>query len=208
MSEFQALLEKATLWPTLPITVVLAICTLYWLLVIVGLFDLDFLDIDLDVDLDGEAPMSVGVIGLKFLNLGDVPLMLWTSVLSLSAWLISMWFDHSPRPETWPAIAGALARDLGIGVLLTKVLTNPLRGKFDPHEPNRVEDLLGKHCVIVSREVTEAHGQARVQAEAAPLLLNVRSTGGTLHKGDRALLVDHSAEDKVFYVQSVDQNEV
>lgn len=195
-------------WPTLPMTVGVLICCGYWLLVILGLLDLDTFDLDLDIDVEPSfAGTGIGFLSLRFLNLGNVPLMLWLSVFTLSGWLISMWIDQLPRSDVLADLAVAVGRNCGLALVATKLLTNPMRGRFDPQQPNRVEELLGRIGTVASREVTEKHGQVRVDAEAAPLLLNVRSRSETLKKNESAVLVDYLPEQRVYLVERAPDKE-
>ena len=90
---------------------------------------------------------------------------------------------------------------LAIGVLLTKFLTQPLRDKFEPVEPNRAEDMIGRRCQITTSEVTPTFGQAQVPTEAAPLLLNVRIRETPLAKGEPAVIVDFDPEKNVYFIE-------
>jgi len=199
----QTFFEHCLEWPTLPFSVVLTIALFYWLLVIFGLFDLDFFDIDLDWDVETSSPLSVGFVSFRFLNIGSVPVMLWGTCFAFTGWMLSMQLDHNPVPTQFNDIAMALARNAGIALLATKLLTNPLRGRFDPPQPNRVQDLLGQTCTITSKAVSQTFGQAKVDVGAAPLLLNVRCESNTLKKGDQAILADYSESDRIYYVQHV-----
>ncbi len=74
-------LDLSTTPCTVGITVLLLACSCYWLLNIAGALDLDFLDLDLDSELDGPAEGSRiidGLLGsiLRFMNASDVPLMI------------------------------------------------------------------------------------------------------------------------------------
>jgi hypothetical protein len=95
-------------------------------------------------------------------------------------------------------------RNLAVSLVATKILTHPLRDKFDVKEPNRVQDLLGRECIITTSEVTDSFGQAEVAAEGAPLRLNVRtqetSRDTLLTKGDIAVLVGFDKEKSVYFV--------
>lgn len=211
--------------PTLPASVLLIVVCLYWLMVIFGALDVDTLDVDLDfdadfdvsgggdagdVDLDVESSLGVGMVALRFLNIGKVPLMLWASAFAVPFWAVSLWWDQSsPRDnwETWDA-AGALIRNAGVGVLAAKLITQPLRGKFDTVVPNQVKDLLGKTGRVSSTQVTDSAGQARVETDGAPLLLQVRTReedaeikDGRLTNGDRVVLADYDSEHDVFFVR-------
>ena len=186
----------------LPATVLLIVLTLYWLMVIIGMLDIDLFDFELDTDTGSVA--DLGFIPLRFLNLGDVPLMLWLSIFGFGFWMLSMVIDRSVANETTLMAAQAIARNVGISVLLTKVITNPLRGRFVHVEPNRVEDLIGNTCVITTTEATTEFGQAEYKTEGAPLLLNIRVTEGILAKGDLAEIVDYDSNKHIYYIKNAD----
>lgn len=203
MNEFLAMSVSA---PVLPATVLLALVCFYWLLVMLGSLDLDFLDVDLEFDLDAEPSSltSVGFVVLRFLNIGNVPVMIWGSVFALTLWVVSsllfVYHDASSmQGESWPILQIVL-RNVAISVFLTKLFTTPLVGKFDPAEPDTAEDLVGRECVITTLEATVASGQASVSAVAAPHLLNVRTADGTLSKGDSAEIIDYDREKRVYIV--------
>jgi len=193
----------------LPASILLVLVMFYWLMVILAGLDFDFFDFDFDMDAepDFESALSFGFVVLRFLNIGRVPIMIWTSTFALTFWLLSMLLDRLlDNPEHREAIFNAVQygiRNFAIAILLTKVFTQPLRDKFDAKEPNRVEDLIGMHCSITTTEVTESFGQAEYRTEAAPLLLNVRTRETPLAKGDQAVIVDHDAEENVYFVTKV-----
>ena len=74
--------------PVIPATVLLMFTMMYWMVVIVGAAGLDLIEVDLDIDghSDIESAFSVGLVGLRFLNLGRVPLMVWITILALTWW--------------------------------------------------------------------------------------------------------------------------
>ena len=94
----------------------------------------------------------------------------------------------------------ALFKSGGIAVILTKIFTQPLRGKFVHQEPNTIKDLVGQTCVVTTTEVNDKVGQAEYRTEAAPLLLNVRSENNSLAKGDTAVIVDFDESNHVYIV--------
>ncbi len=195
-------------WPTWPATALLLCVCLYWVLIMVGAVGLDFLDIDLDLDLDadidaGASILQLGFLPLRFLNIGSVPTMLWVSVFALTFWLTSrLWNSPLPHPNfNWSADSMAILRDAGVAMMLTKFITQPLRGRFDPVEPNRAEDLIGKTCVVTTSEVTDDFGEAELSTDGAPLRLKVRHSAGNLHKGDLAVIVDFETEGNLYFVE-------
>jgi hypothetical protein len=205
--EMASFVEVCFTGACLPASVVLLLATLYWLLAIVAGLDLDLFDFDLDVngEPDLESTLSVGLVVLRFLNLGRVPLVVWGSAFAIAYWLVTLLLDRLAddpqlRTDLFHA-AQYTVRNLALSVLLTKVLTQPLRDKFEPVEPNCAEDLIGRGCQITTSQVTQAFGQAQVPTDAAPLILNVRVKETPLAKGEPAVIVDFDSEQNVYFIE-------
>jgi hypothetical protein len=206
-------------------TVLLGVILLYWLFVLSGVLGLDVFDFDLDmdadaggdIDVDGDvvldvgepgalaSVLSVGVVVLRFLNIGRVPLMVWMSVFAISVWILTMALDKPENHATLGHDLVILLRNAAIAVVCAKVVTQPLRGKFDPVEAPRARDLVGQVCTVVTPSVTEALGQVRCAAEVAPLLLNARTRGESLVKGDQAVIVEIDLTRGIYFVEKAKQ---
>lgn len=205
-------IEGCFSWPSYPATFLLiAICG-YWFLVMLGAVDLDILDFDLDIDLDAvdadvdSSILQFGFVPLKWLNLGSVPTMLWLSIFAITGWMTSRLMD-SPLPHDTFSLwsdGQAILRDMGIAVFLTKCLTQPLKGKFDPKEVNRAKDLLGKPCQVTTGEVTDSFGEAEYTTEGAPLKLRVRVEGEPLHRGDQATIIGFDPKQNLYLIERAD----
>lgn len=206
MTELANYLQLCFTGANLPATVVLIVVMIYWSMAIVSGLDFDLFDINLDIDADGalDSVTGFGFLVLRFLNIGRVPLMIWVSVFGLVFWLVSMLFsslmDNPELRDQWFYASQYALRNLAIGVMFTKILTQPLRGKFDVVEPNRAEEMLGRECTVTSSSVDEAFGQAQYKTEGAPLNLHVRTRGESLAKGDRAVIVEYDRSQNIYYV--------
>jgi hypothetical protein len=188
----------------LPATLLLALVIAYWLVALVAGWGFDALDVDLGLDGDTGEPgfngmLGAGAISLNFLNIGQLPINIWGSVFSLCFWIVSM---------SWPtetATVGGLAllvlRNAAIALIPTKLLTQPLRGKFDPREPDKAEDLLGSVGEVTTAEVNPQGGQARFLAAAAPLLLNVKTTQSVIAKGEYVEITGYDAQKHTYTVE-------
>jgi len=111
---------------------------------------------------------------------------------------------HPDLRESWFYAIQWTIRNFAIAVVLTKVFTQPLRGKFDAEEPNPAANLLGQQCRVLTSEVTEHFGQAEYPTEAAPLKINVRTREARpLSKGDAAVIVDFDPEKNIYFVERV-----
>ncbi len=199
----------------LPATLVLMLAMLYWLASIVAGLDLELFDFDLDLDLHGESGLSslvsVGLLVLRFLNIGRVPVVVWGSAFAIAYWMVALLLDRlidEPASRTNLLYAAQYtARNLVLAVVLTKAVTQPLRGKFDPIEPSRAADLIGRACRITTGEVTPSFGQATVATDAAPLILDVRVKETPLAKGEAAVIVDFDPDRNVYFIEKA-QTEV
>ena len=206
----EQLIENCFSWPSWPATVMVLTVSAYWLFAMLGAVDLDTVDLDLDIDIDVDADPSVldlGFVPLRFLNLGHVPLMLWVSIFSLSAWIMSRAIN-SPLPHdtfNWMSDGQALLRDFGLAAIITKFVTQPLRGRFKVVEPNLAKDLIGNTCVVTTSEVTDSFGEAEYVTDGAPLKLSVRTADESLTKGDTAVIVDFTPEKNLYFVKRANQ---
>ena len=212
----------------LTLSVLLALTTLYWLVVLLGAAGLDSLDFDFDPDVDvdidvtldadaasgsgsgGDAGLLAGgpVAGLmRFLHVGSVPVLILWSVFVLCLWFIGV--------VTWPWLGGwsTLLQLLAVvpfavfALLATKVLTLPLKALFDKmeaqHEAENHTRLLGRRCTITSLTADPRGGQASIDTDGAPLLLYVRTRDPdvVLNKGDEAVLVGEDKARRLYFVQ-------
>ncbi len=210
----QELLEAAFRPTVVPATVLLLVVALYWLVTVIGGLGFDFLDLDLDFDADFDADsafdtvMSAGAVTLRFLNIGKLPINIWVSFFAVAFWVISMLWRSAEEPTTLLGILGPIVRNGGVALLPTKLLTQPLRGKFEPIEPESAEQLLDRVGVVTSAEVNRNGGQARFTAAASPLLLNVRTTQTVLAKGAQVRIVAYDDTKHVYTVEKVSQKDL
>ncbi|MBX3439703.1 MAG: hypothetical protein KF861_19595, partial [Planctomycetaceae bacterium] len=100
-------LQHCLTLPTVIPTVLLGFVCLYWVSMILGGLDLDILDLDIHLEPGTEGHESFldwGLVGLKWFNLGHVPFMIWMSVFSLTAWLMSVFFDRTLGNPAWDEV--------------------------------------------------------------------------------------------------------
>ena len=207
----------------------------YWAMFFIGAVGLDILDdldldvdsdvdvdLDVDVDVDVDADLDVeadaeldGAAGggrsglfisfMRFLDVGDVPLMVLLTSLIASMWAVSIMTSHYFNPER-SALYAVLwfIPNFALSACLTKVVTLPARYLFRNsssgiEKPTRI---VGKTCIVTTSVVTTKSGQAEIRLEnAAPITLNVRCPEGKqpLRKGDEALILE-LVEDKGIYI--------
>jgi hypothetical protein len=201
----------------LPLTMLLGLVLAYWMLVILGAVGLDMFDIDLDSDVHDVGDVggshhvgegSAALAFLRFLNIGDVPVMVVVSFFVLSMWVIGVAAYHylGSAASTLVSIAWIVPNVI-VSLLVAKLLTTPLKLLFRHMNAGVAEDapIVGKTCVIKTSEATSTFGQAEVLTDGAPVLLNVRTKDGiVLSRGDEALIIDFDQDTKTYLVVRFD----
>lgn len=207
----------------LPYTIPLGVCVAYGLLMIVGALDLDTIDgaLDLhhDVDLDAHADAHVdghvdhdahvqggGLLHsvLDFLHILDIPVMIVSTVLSFCCWLCSMSVNYLFNPEMSANLAWMfMVPILIVSCVVTHFVTIPIKKVFQKlqSDVDKKVRLVGEVATVLTGEVSNDFGQARIDVDGAPITLNVRSSGETrFHRGDKVLVVEENKTDNTFRV--------
>ncbi len=219
--------QAATTTINLPFTLFLGLVMVYWLGVIIGALDLDFLDFhldghqgpDLDVDLhadmdlhsdldaDADLHADPGHLAdvLTFFNIGAIPFMVVISIFSLSLWTLAMVIRIAwPAPLDWVAFLTYIPILLG-GVLLTKLVTTPLAKLFAGVGGKALSSVQGQVCTLLSDADESRLAQGRVITDGSPFVVNVRTRPGEkLPKGSRALIIEKDAAANFYYVEHFD----
>lgn len=210
----------------LPFTIMLGAVLCYWLLVSLGMFDIESADsavgVDMDMDMDMDVDTSLGgdAIGhgqglglfhgiFQFLHAGEAPFMAVVSLLVVCLWAISVIGNYYFNPgESWLIALGLLLPNLVISAVLTRLMAKPLRKAFKVlnTDYDKALPIVGQTCEILTSEVTRSFGQANVETKGAPLTIQVRVSGEeTLHRGDRALVVSHDPQNHTYLVRKVQE---
>lgn len=208
------LLHTALAFPTVVFTVMLVVATMWWLLVLLGVLDLDlpFLP-DLDADVDGDATGPLGA-ALAFFGLTRVPAAVGGSLVVLFAWLLTL-LGLQLLGRVVPGIAASvlLSTLVALIALVTGAFAAGLVGRelapvFATVEALGRHELVGKVCRITSPTVDPNQGRAELDDGAAGLILEVRRpNGATLHRGDEAVIFDYDSDREVFLVAPLEGND-
>ena len=101
------LVEHAFSGVNLLYTILLMMVLVYWLIVILGLIDLDAFDLDLDADVDGGLDAHEGGFSwLAYFNVGEAPIMFFVSIVTLVMWVVSMQVNTLARLGRYPDAGG------------------------------------------------------------------------------------------------------
>lgn len=189
-------------------TILLIFTVAYWLIVILGVIDVDTLDFDLDTDVDVDLDAEVDLDGLSavlaFFNIGQMPLMVFITFYSLPLWMFTLmgndWFGFQSFGAGLfvfiPMMIGSL--------FVAKILTMPV-AKFYKKikgQTEAVENIVGKICVAKLKITGEKKSQAEIKVKGTSILIYVKTKDGiNIEKGETALVIDFEKEQKYYYVE-------
>ena len=187
-------------------TALLAFVLLYWLVVLVGLLDLDFLNVEIDGDTDANGMEAIAWLNsaLAFFNLGRIPFMLFLSFLVLPFWAIALLANYYLGTAGNAMGFLILLPALIMALFISKILTTPFVKLFGALEKDHDSKaiILGQLCTVILPASPTEMGQATVQTEGSPLLLNVKTTGSAnLIKGETALVIDYNEKSKYYLIE-------
>jgi len=191
---------------------------IYWLSVIVGVIDLNFFDIDVDVHADfdvdaghvdalaADTQISVGWLNavLAFFNLGYVPFMVFLSFVILPMWLISVVLNYYIGNNSFLIGLVLLIPNFIFSLFIAKFATIPFIKIFKKldNEMKTNENLIGKTCEVVLPVSSKKIGQVEVMHNNSPIRLNAITVAGVeLLKGETALVIDYLEDKQVYLVE-------
>lgn len=175
----------------LPYTVVLGLILLYWLSVILGVFNIFSFDFDFD---PVDTLAGIGSV-LAWLNLGEVPLMLFASIASVSSWAISISANYLLGNSSGQ-IAGLLViPNLVISCWIAKLITSPFKLFFRKQDGFNPE-AIGSLCILRDDAIGNRLAEGSVETGGASLILNVRTRDGQfLPKGTQVLVIERDTRE-------------
>lgn len=205
------LLGESIKAPNLPATVILAIVLFYWILNLIGLFDLDMfhadVDIDHDVSINSDAPH--GSFVHTIFNFGDLPIAIIFSFFALFFWAGTILCNHyTGNNSIWLGLLIFIPNIIA-GFIVTRFISIPLKKIYDKlniDEVDHVTDLSGSMCVVTIECTSEEMGQAEVNKRGDSIRINIKAyPDKSLKKGDSALLIEYFPQ-KGYYLAEAYEN--
>lgn len=224
--------ESLTIY-TLPVTILLVLCLLYWVMVMLGALDTDSIDLGMDApgdlshgagDLHGHGDVAGGDAShgnggglehhthwlsntLRYFNLVEVPIMVLVSIGALFTWLIQVNLNYWLNDHDASLMGfGFLALSMIASAFVTKVVTTPLIPLFRQlNQGMKAIELIGEEAIVKSGQINESYGQIEVSKDGAPLILNARvAEGGEPHfKGEKVIIYREDPAKGIYYVRKV-----
>lgn len=198
------------------ITALLIMNVIYWITVILGVMDVDFLDFDLPdsgLEVDSDIDMELGHDSilrsvLHFFYIGEVPIMLLLSILILSMWTLCMLGNHYFNARGSFLVALPIhAVSLVSSLVICRIFAMPLKKIYDMFNKdcNAPRKVTGRICIVTTTSVSDKMGQAEVKTKGAPIVLNVISDSKhVFHKGDEAVVVAKDKEKGTYTIAPLD----
>lgn len=213
--------QNISSFPTLIYTILLVVCVFYWAGAVLGLVDLDILDLNLDsletsgADVGTDSPHSTpDVLAGLLLRFGlvGVPVTISVSILVLIGWLFCYYAVHF----IFPFVPGAILKfAAGVPVLLatlymsariTGILIRPLRPLFEKATQETVKQVLGQTAIVRTSRVDNDFGEVDLEDGGAGLILKARTTGDDrFEKGDRVVIYEKLSEQNIYRVISEEE---
>ena len=212
---FLVFITKISLYPTIIFTGLVMFVTLYWVVSLLGMADMDSVDLgesggDADVSTLSSTGFFTGLM-LKF-GLYGVPLIIILSLISLIGWLLSylytsflhQYFDSGVLYYLFGT--GALIFVLVVSMWLTGIIISPIRKNIAKIPKRNSSNNVGKIAVVRTLSVTDKHGEAELNDGGAGLILKIRSdtNDGLLKQGDRVMLIEYLDEANTYRVAVVE----
>ncbi|MGK0187611.1 MAG: hypothetical protein ACI9R3_003399 [Verrucomicrobiales bacterium] len=210
------LFHEATAWYNLPMTVLLCLVVIYWIVASIGVFgdgfefDLDAdTEIDADGDLSGHGGGSIFAALLRFVNVDQVPVMIVISIMAISMWVLSIVgnFFFTGAGSVVAAVLVGFASFV-LSLFIAKAVTAPMARvlqKMKDADKETQEPIIGRTGIVRSGSVSTDLGQVEIEMRGAPLLINVRVREGNarLKKGDECLVIDEDEKTGAYFVRAL-----
>jgi len=209
---FLVFITKISLYPTIIFTGLVMFVTLYWVVSLLGMADMDTVELGESggevADLSS-AGFFTGLM-LKF-GLYGVPLIIILSLVSLIGWLLSYLYTSFLHQYFDSGIlyylfgTGALVFVLVVSMWLTGLIISPIRKNIAKIPKRNSSNNVGKIAVVRTLSVTDKHGEAVLNDGGAGLILKIRSdiNDNSLKQGDKVVLVEYLDEANTYRVTPV-----
>lgn len=209
---FLVFITKISLYPTIIFTGLVMFVTLYWVVSLLGMADMDTVELGESggevADLSS-AGFFTGLM-LKF-GLYGVPLIIILSLISLIGWLLSYLYTSFLHQYFDSGIlyylfgTGALVFVLVVSMWLTGIIISPIRKNIAKIPKRNSSNNVGKIAVVRTLSVTDKHGEAVLNDGGAGLILKIRSdiNDNSLKQGDKVVLVEYLDDTNTYRVTPV-----
>jgi len=205
--------------PNIIPTALLGLVVVYWITVMLGALDFEFLDFDIDAALDAEVEMDMSAAAetevhaqmdiswfnsvLIFFNLNKVPFMIFFTMLILPVWIVCIMLNDYLGINSFPGGLIILIPSIFVSLFIAKILTIPFAHLFAHMEKEESESksAVGKICIASNLITDHKIGQAKIKTSGSPILLNViTDKGNQLQTGESGLVIKYLKDRNIYLV--------
>lgn len=185
-----------------PLTILMIGLLIFWLLTIIGLFDMDSFDIDVDIDIDIDADVDMGTdvmiddfsgtrgediireqkrkklsafeVFLVYFHFVEVPFMMAFTFFVFVWWILTVFFTEMlGLDQTWFGYAIMFALFIP-SLFIMKLITFPLKQLMKHFNPKGVENLqiIGRVGQSITKITHEKLGQVQLVLDDSPIRIN------------------------------------
>ncbi len=186
----------------------------YWLVVIFGVFGIDFLDFDvevepeidveIDTDVEGNTASDLLVLNkvLSYFNLGKVPFMVFLTFLSFPMWVFSLLINNAIGNTSFLLSLLLLIPIFIVSLFFAKIFTIPFIKIFTALEKDdEADEIVGGVGTVRIGATASRKGQADVMVGSSffTIYIKTHETAETAQKGEKVLILDY-IEEKGYYL--------
>ncbi|HEY1172764.1 MAG TPA: hypothetical protein VGH19_15460 [Verrucomicrobiae bacterium] len=206
------LFRDSLAWINLPFTVMLGGVVLYWLLVLIGMIDIDLPFFDGG---DGVGDAAGGTEGggedegvlqpvLKFLNIGEAPAMSVVTIMVLCMWIFAILVNRFFNPDHTVLMAlGLFVPNLLVTAIITHFVAKPFAkmNRYLNTDYDKAPPMVGLVGTVMTSELDGKFGTINIDIKGAPLTVQARSENGKIYKqGDRVQVVREDKSSGIYFV--------
>jgi len=197
--------------PNLLATFILCFCVLYWLIVMLGAIDMDFIDFDIEMEADTDVDMTGGTEAgvawmnkvLYFFNLGRVPFMVWLSIIGLIAWFCTTTVNFLLGFDSFVIGSLVFLGSIVAALVIAKPLTYPLVKVFDALEKSdALKSVIGQMGEVLYPNKGKSPGEAEIVHEGSHIKIFILPSGEEikLERGQKVLVISKSDTGSKTYI--------
>lgn len=199
----------------------LAFTLVYWVIVLVGLLDMNTLDLDVNVDADIDVDINTDIdvdSGLSasdsiswfnnvliFFNLQHVPLMVFFTLWFLPTWFITINLNHFFENEAFVTSLAFLLPALFVSLFVAKLATMPIAKLFKNMDADHeITDPIGKIAEVRIPIMNNKLGQATIH-DLNGNVVNVNIIAQKnleILKGSKVLILQYVERERAFLVET------
>ncbi|WP_422361405.1 hypothetical protein [Reichenbachiella sp.] len=187
-------------------TILLIFITIYWAIVILGIVDIDAMDIDLEVDGGVEIGGLASV--LSFFNIGHMPLMVFITFFTIPLWMTTLIVNDFLGFSGYITGLVVFIPSFIVSLFIAKFLTIPIAKFYRKVRNNTeaVENIVGQVCTAKLTITSDRKSQAEIKVNGTSVLIYAMTREGQIvEKGETALIIDFVEAQSFYYVEPYNQ---